>query len=237
MRSIAPAIASEPPLISASLVLVGKSTDLAGRRLQAGGAHLERAQRQAEARAGSGRRGSGRSLSRRVDRHRRADHDHQRRPRRAARERRGGARRSAPPSGRRRAGSDGRSRWSRRTAGAAHHPARLDVPDLELRLGAAADALAGDDAAEHARGRRQVAATRSRRGRRSPRGRSRRGRSGRRPGAGAAVERPLRRVLPDVDGEKAHASAAPGSGHLAGARLHVAAADALMTASGWRSSW
>ncbi len=39
-----------PPPISASLVLVGNSVRLAGRHLQAGGAHLERAQHQAEAR-------------------------------------------------------------------------------------------------------------------------------------------------------------------------------------------
>ena len=147
-------------------------------------------------RAGSGRRGSGRSASSAstVTAVPTITTSAGRGGRARAR---GGGRRSAPPSGRRRAGSDGRSRWSRRTAERrAHHPARLDVPELELLLDAAADALAGDDAAEHARRRRQLLPLAL--GQVVDRLEEDRAvrRSGRRPACGAAYSAHLRRVLP-----------------------------------------
>ena len=43
-------MAKVPPLVSASLVLVGKLAHLAGRHVQAGGARFERAQHDAVAR-------------------------------------------------------------------------------------------------------------------------------------------------------------------------------------------
>ena len=110
IRSTAPAIASAPPLISASLVLVGKSTTSPVGTCRPGGAHLERAQHHAEARQDQAAEEPAVGIER-IDRHRGADHHDQHRPRRAVRQHAMRGRRSARPSGRRRAASGARSRW------------------------------------------------------------------------------------------------------------------------------
>ena len=180
MRSTAPAIASAPPLISASLVLVGKSTaSPVGAFSPAVPISSARSIRPKPGRIRPPRK---RPLGvERVDRHRGADHHDQRRPRRAAREH------AVARADQRHPAVDAEPvrvvvavGHAARPRARAHDPARLDVPELELLLDAAPHALAGDDAAEHARRRRQVAAIRSRRGRRSSRGRPRRAPAARR---------------------------------------------------------
>src|SRR5204862_3416949 len=103
--------------------------------------------------------------------------------------------------------------------------ARLDVPDLELLFGASADALAGDDAAKHARRRRQVAPlTFGELIDRLEEHRAVRDHAG--AGQRRLIERPLEARVANVDGEKAHPVRALASNHRARGRLDAATGDA-----------
>ena len=135
MRSTAPASASAPPLISASLVLVGKSTASPVGAFRPA-VPISRRAASGRSRAGSARRGSALGIDR-VDRDRRAHHHHQHRP--------------CPPSASTRCSTPiiATQRSTPRrievvvavadAAGLArrNHPARLDIPQLELLLDAA----------------------------------------------------------------------------------------------------
>ena len=202
MRSTAPAIASEPPLMSASLVLVGKSTASPVGALRPA-VPISRA-RSIRPKPGRIRPPRKRPL-----------------PSRASIVTAVPTITTSAGRGVPRASSRWRAPIMRDPAvdaeavgmvvavghaagrGRAHHPGRIHVPDLELRFGAAADALAGDDAAEHARRRRQLL----------PRGlgqvvdrleedRAVVDQAGARHGRG--VQRPLEAGVADVDGEERH---------------------------------
>ena len=149
MRSTAPAIACAPPLISASLVLVGKSTaSPVGAFKPAVPISSARSIRPKPGRISPPRKRP--SASSAIDGDRGTDHHHQRRPRRALPEHvvaradeRGPAVRAQPV----RVVVAVRHATGLRSR---HDPTRHDIPQLELLLDAPADRLAGDDAAEHA---------------------------------------------------------------------------------------
>ena len=183
---------------------VGREIDrFAGRRLQSRRAHLEGAQHQAEAGQDQAAEEAAVCVER-VDGDRGADHDDQRRPRRAALEHAVARADQRDPAVDAEPGRMVVAVGDAAGRRGAHDPARLDVPELELRFGAAPDALAGDDAAEHARRRPAAPATGLRRGRRSPRGTTAPVREHGCAGLRRGVQRPLQAGVADVDGEEGH---------------------------------
>ena len=133
----------------------GELHHLAGGHLQAGRAHLERLEHQAEARQDQATQEAAVGVER-IHRDRGADHHHQRRPR-------GAARQHAPARADQRhpaVGTQARRMViaidDARLLHARHHPARRQIPQFELLLDPHAHRLAGHDAAEHALRRREA---------------------------------------------------------------------------------